>query len=60
MKLLRPKEAAEMLAVSGRTIYRLADEGKIASYRIGGAVRIAEEDLKKYLESRKLKPLKKI
>lgn len=59
MKLLRPKEVAERLAVSDRTIYRLVDEGKIASYRIGGAVRISEEDLEAYLESRKLKAFKR-
>ena len=54
MTLLSIKQAAAQLAVSGRLLYKLVDEGKIASYRIGGAVRISEEDLDNYLQSRRL------
>lgn len=54
MKLLKIYEAATRLSVSSRFVYRLVDEGKIASYRIGSAVRISEEDLDIYLASRRL------
>lgn len=54
MTFLSIKQAAAQLAVSGRLLYKLVDEGKIASYRIGSAVRISEEDLESYLASRRL------
>lgn len=55
MKLLTPKEVAEMLRVSKTVPYNLISEGKLAAYKIGGSIRIDLEDLEKYLESRKLK-----
>lgn len=59
MKLLTPKEVSEMLRVGKTTPYNLVNQGKLAGYKIGGSLRIAEEDLKEYLESRKLKATNK-
>lgn len=38
-KLHRARELAEILRVSPRQIYRLAESGEIQSYRIGKSIR---------------------
>ena len=38
-KLYRAQELADILQVNVQTIYRLAKDGKIESYRIGKSVR---------------------
>lgn len=55
--LLKPKEVADRLRVTPAMVYMLVDQGKIGSYRVNSAVRISEEDLEKYLQSRRLKPV---
>jgi excisionase family DNA binding protein len=39
-------EVADMLSVSGRTVRRWIKDGKLVAHTFGGAVRIAETDLK--------------
>jgi len=51
--LLRPDEVAEMLAVSRRTIYRLARAGEIASVPLGANLRFKPEDIAAFIESRR-------
>lgn len=53
--LLKPKEVAQRLAVTHAHIYGLIKGKKLVAYKIGGAVRISEDDLEQYLEKRKLK-----
>lgn len=48
-KLLRLNEAAVRLAVSVRSLYRLIDAGELAVVRVGGCVRVAENDLVVYI-----------
>lgn len=36
---------AERLGLSPRSVRRLIDEGTLASYKIGGAVRVSDDDL---------------
>lgn len=60
MNLLKPKQVAERLAISASAVYKMADEGRIGSYRINhGGVRISEEQLQEYLDSRIMPPLEK-
>ena len=42
-------EAAEMLRVCTRTVRRWIDRGELVAHRFGGAVRIAEPDLRAFL-----------
>jgi excisionase family DNA binding protein len=58
--LLKPKEVAERLRIDESSVYKLAKKGKIGSYAVyGNSIRISEEDLEAYLESRRMKPIKR-
>jgi putative molybdopterin biosynthesis protein len=48
-RLLRPDEAAERLAVSRKTVYRLIDRGELRAVHVGRSVRIDPSDLGNYL-----------
>ncbi len=50
--LLRPLEAADVLAVSKSKIYELLSSGVIPSVRIGKSIRIPAEELQKWVRSR--------
>ncbi|RJR32457.1 MAG: DNA-binding protein [Deltaproteobacteria bacterium] len=53
-KLLRPREAARILAVSRSTIYRWFWEGKIRGIKFGGnTVRILQSGVDAYLRQQK-------
>ena len=43
-KLYKATELAEILKISAKTVYKLANEGKIESYRIGKSVRFPMPD----------------
>lgn len=53
-QLLRPREAAEWLQVSERTLWTLTQKGEITSIRIGRSVRYDISDLIEFVESRKV------
>lgn len=53
--LLTPKDVAERLKISVSQVSRLVKGGKISAYRIGGSIKISEEDLNEYLQSRYMK-----
>lgn len=53
-QLLRPREAAEWLQVSERTLWTLTQKGEITSIRIGRSVRYDLGDLIEFVESRKV------
>lgn len=48
-KFYTVKEAAEMLSLAHRTLYNWIYEGKIKAVKVGGATRIAEEEIKKMI-----------
>ena len=51
VELLTIEQVARLLNVSKSLVYRLKDEGKLRSYRIGkGAIRFRTEDVLSYLE----------
>ena len=52
-QLLTIRQAAERLAVSLRTLERLAASGELSAVRFGRSVRIDPEDLVAFVESRK-------
>jgi excisionase family DNA binding protein len=51
-EILRPSEAARMLTVSLRTLYRLVEEGRIGHIRVSErGLRFRREQLAEYLEA---------
>lgn len=52
-KLLKVGEAAERLSLSVSKVYQLLEAGTLAHHRIGGALRISEEQLRQYLDQTK-------
>jgi predicted DNA-binding transcriptional regulator AlpA len=51
--LLRPCEAARILALSPRKLWTLTNMGSIPSVRIDGCVRYAPEDLRQWIQKQK-------
>jgi excisionase family DNA binding protein len=52
-RLLTVPQAAAALSVCERTIWRWIEAGEIEIYRLGRAVRIAEDELVRFLEKRR-------
>lgn len=52
-KLLNVPQAAEILNVSKRMVWRLIKEGELRSVRIGGRILVDPEDLREFIESNK-------
>lgn len=50
--LLRPREAAEALAISERSLWTLAASGQITPIRIGKSVRYSTEELERYVSEK--------
>lgn len=48
-EILTVREVAEFLKVTERTIYRLASEGQIPSFKVGGSWRFRRTDLVKWM-----------
>jgi excisionase family DNA binding protein len=51
-KLLRFCEVADVFAISTRTVRRLTDEGVLPVVRIGRSVRVASDDVERFIEGR--------
>ena len=50
VRLLTPKEAADFLSVSARTIKRLVSEGSLRAVRVRSSMRFKLQDLEIYIE----------
>jgi len=48
--ILTIKEVADYLKVTERTLYRLAQEGKLPAFKVGGSWRFRREDLDRWIE----------
>ncbi len=48
-KLFSPREAAEMLGISTRSLWTLTNCGKIASVRVGKLVKYSEADVDAFI-----------
>lgn len=55
--LLTPKEIAQRLRISQSKAYSLLARGQIRSFKIGACVRVAEEDLERFLEENRHEPV---
>jgi excisionase family DNA binding protein len=51
--MLKVKQVAERLNLSAAKVYELLGAGRLPHYRLDGAIRVSEEQLKHYLEGAK-------
>jgi len=49
LQLLTASEAAKLLMITPRTVYRMMENGEIATVRFGGSVRIRRQDLEDFI-----------
>ena len=49
------KEVAEYLKLAEKTAYRLAAEGKLPGFKVGGSWRFKESDIESWIEESKKK-----
>lgn len=49
------KEVAVYLKLTEKTAYRLTAEGKIPGFKVGGSWRFKMEDIKNWIEEKKMK-----
>jgi excisionase family DNA binding protein len=53
---LGTQEAARLLGITPRTLYRFIDEGQLAGYRFGRVIRLKESDVLAFIESARIEP----
>ena len=54
--ILTVREVAEYLQVTERTLYRLAQEGKIPAFKVGNSGRFRRGDLDRWIEEQTKAP----
>lgn len=52
-QILTLKEVAAYLKLAEKTAYRLASEGKLPGFKVGGSWRFKREDLEAWIEAQK-------
>lgn len=52
-EILTLKELAEYLKLAEKTAYRLAAEGKLPGFKVGGSWRFRESDIERWIENSK-------
>ncbi|PAO30852.1 DNA-binding protein [Vibrio vulnificus] len=52
-QILTLKEVAAYLKLAEKTAYRLASEGKLPGFKVGGSWRFKREDLEAWIEQQK-------
>ena len=56
IRWLGTQEAARMLGVTPRTLYRFIDEGQLPAYKFGRVIRLKEADVETFIESARIEP----
>lgn len=54
---MTPREAARKLEISPSAVYKLCSQRKLGHHKIGGAVRISQEQLDMFLDSCEVRPV---
>ena len=52
-QILTLREVAAYLKLAEKTAYRLASEGKLPGFKVGGSWRFKREDLEEWIEKQK-------
>lgn len=55
-EILTIKDIAEYLKLSEKTAYRLASDGKLPGFKVGGSRRFKKVDIEKWIEENKSTP----
>ena len=55
-EILTLKEVAEHLRLAEKTAYRLAAEGELPGFKVGGSWRFTKEDINRWIEKKKKQP----
>ncbi|OHU89205.1 MULTISPECIES: methylation-associated defense system helix-turn-helix domain-containing protein MAD1 [Pseudoalteromonas] len=58
-EILTLKEVADYLKLAEKTAYRLASEGKLPGFKVGGSWRFKAEDIDRWIEEKKNKETNK-
>lgn len=58
VKLLTPKEVADMLRISMTGVYRLVEGRKVRFYRVRGVLRFDMQDIQAYLREGCVEPVR--
>ncbi len=53
---LGTQDAARLLGVTPRTLYRFIDEGQLAGYKFGRVIRLKESDVLAFIEGSRIEP----
>ena len=53
-EILTLKEVAEYLKLAEKTAYRLAAEGKLPGFKVGGSWRFKQQDVATWIEDQKI------
>ncbi len=56
IRWLSTKDAAELLGVTLRSLYRFIDEGDLVAYKFGRVIRIQEPDVEKFIQASRITP----
>ncbi|SNZ20087.1 methylation-associated defense system helix-turn-helix domain-containing protein MAD1 [Cohaesibacter gelatinilyticus] len=51
--IMTMKEVAEYLKINEKTAYRLASEGKLPGFKVGGSWRFRKQDIDKWIEEQR-------
>lgn len=54
-QIMTIKEVAEYLKLTEKTAYRLAAEGKLPGFKVGGSWRFKSQDIEAWIEEKKSK-----
>ncbi|MHB8262618.1 MAG: helix-turn-helix domain-containing protein [Acidimicrobiales bacterium] len=50
------KEAADLLGVTLRSLYRFVDDGSLPAYKFGRVIRLKGQDVEKFIEACRIEP----
>jgi len=56
IRWLSTKDAAELLGVTLRSLYRFIDEGDLVAYKFGRVIRLQETDVEKFIQASRIAP----
>lgn len=56
-QILTLKEVAKYLKLADKTAYKLAAEGKLPGFKVGGSWRFKREDIDQWIEEKKRKKM---
>jgi len=53
---LSTNDAARLLGITSRTLYRFIDQGEIPAYRMGRVIRLRRSEVEAFIEASRIEP----